>query len=78
MACSTLVFTLLQSNGDNAKRLQVNWPRLNTPRWANEGYQQALGSIRNDKFIGPFVVKHERGVSSARLGHLEEGKKRIQ
>lgn len=57
---------------------QVNWPKLNTPRWANEGYQQALGSVRKDKIIGPFVTRHERGGSIARLGHMEEGKKRIQ
>lgn len=30
-----------------------------------------------DKVIGKFVLR-ERGASNARLGHLEEGKKRIQ
>lgn len=62
----------------NHGMLYVNWPKLNTPRWASEGYQEALGNVRKDKLIGPFVVRHERGVSSARLGYLEEGKKRTQ
>ncbi|KAI4197765.1 MAG: hypothetical protein LQ346_002925 [Caloplaca aetnensis] len=58
--------------------LYVNWPKLNTPRWANEGYQETMGAIRKDKFIGPLVARHERGASTARISHLEEGKKRIQ
>ncbi|KAL8921660.1 MAG: hypothetical protein Q9208_005589 [Pyrenodesmia sp. 3 TL-2023] len=58
--------------------LYVNWPKLNTPRWANEGYQEMMGAIRKDKLIGPFVSRHERGASTARISHLEEGKKRIQ
>ena len=37
-----------------------------------------MGSVLQDKVIGPFVSRHERGLSNARLGHLEEGKKRIQ
>lgn len=58
--------------------LYVNWPKLNTPRWASEGYQETMGSIRKDPLIGPLVARHERGASIARVGHLEEGKKRIQ
>lgn len=58
--------------------LQVNWPKLNTPRWANEGYKETMGAIRQDKIIGSFVARHERGASNARISHLEEGKKRIQ
>lgn len=56
---------------------QVNWPKLNTPRWAQEGYQEAMGSVMKDKIIGNFVPR-QRGASNVRLGHLEEGKKRIQ
>ena len=56
---------------------QVNWPKLNTPRWAQEGYQETMGSAMKDKVIGSFVPR-ERGASNVRLGHLEEGKKRIQ
>ncbi|KAL8950131.1 MAG: hypothetical protein Q9222_003808 [Ikaeria aurantiellina] len=58
--------------------LYVNWPKLNTPRYANEGYQETMGSLRKDKVIGPLVARHERGASTARISHLEEGKKRIQ
>ncbi|KAI4249477.1 MAG: hypothetical protein LQ352_005623 [Teloschistes flavicans] len=58
--------------------LYVNWPKLNTPKWANEGYQETMGAIRKDRLIGPLVARHERGVSTARISHLEEGKKRIQ
>ncbi|KAL8703043.1 MAG: hypothetical protein Q9201_003789 [Fulgogasparrea decipioides] len=58
--------------------LYVAWPKLNTPRWANEGYQETMGAIRKDSLLGPFVARHERGASNARISHLEEGKKRIQ
>ncbi|KAL8676961.1 MAG: hypothetical protein Q9186_006570 [Xanthomendoza sp. 1 TL-2023] len=58
--------------------LYVNWPKLNPPRWANEGYQETMGAIRQDKLLGPLVTRHERGASNARVSHLEEGKKRIQ
>lgn len=57
---------------------KVNWPKLNTPRWATEGYQEIMGNVRNDRVIGRLVTGHERGASNARLSHLEEGKKRIQ
>ena len=59
-------------------KLQVNWPKLNTPRWAVEGYQETLGAVRKDPLLGQLVTRHERGASTARLSHLEEGKKRIQ
>lgn len=36
-----------------------------------------MSSVMKDKVIGNFVPR-ERGASNARLGHLEEGKKRIQ
>ncbi|KAF2840463.1 phosphoinositide phosphatase-like protein [Patellaria atrata CBS 101060] len=60
--------------------LYVNWPKLNTPPYANEGYQDALDSVRSNAVIGPLVGagRHERGRSDARLGYLEEGKKRIE
>lgn len=37
-----------------------------------------MGALRKDSVIGPFVARHERGASNARISHLEEGKKRIQ
>ena len=58
--------------------LYVNWPKLNTPRWAQEGYQETMGKVLKDKVIGNLVSGRERGSSNVRLGHLEEGKKRIQ
>lgn len=57
---------------------QVNWPKLNTPKYAIDGYQEALGKVRQDALVGSFVSRHERGASTARISHLEEGKKRIQ
>jgi len=56
---------------------KVNWPKLNTPPFATEGYQEALSSARKDPLIGHFVMD-ERGRSEGRLGYLEEGKKRIE
>ncbi|MCJ1471952.1 hypothetical protein MMC13_000594 [Lambiella insularis] len=56
----------------------VNWPKLNTPRWAVDGYQETMGSIRQDAIVGQFITRHQRGVSNAKVSALEEGKKRIQ
>ncbi|MCJ1435931.1 hypothetical protein MMC27_005307 [Xylographa pallens] len=58
--------------------LYVNWPKLNTPRWATDGYQESLGSVRKDALLGQLITRHERGASTARVSALEEGKKRIQ
>ncbi|KAF2501056.1 phosphoinositide phosphatase-like protein [Lophium mytilinum] len=58
--------------------LYVNWPKLNTPPWGIEGYQDALTHVQQNPVIGPLVGRHERGKSDARLGFLEEGKKRIE
>ncbi|EEQ32919.1 Phosphoinositide phosphatase sac1 [Microsporum canis] len=60
--------------------LYVNWPKLNTPAAGAEGYAEALRRASNDKLIGDFIpsTKHQRGVSNARLGFMEEGKKRIE
>ncbi|KAF3909315.1 Synaptojanin-1 [Dactylellina cionopaga] len=62
----------------NHGMLYVNWPKLNNLTWANEGYNDALGKVAKDKIIGKWVARHERGASSIRLMHLEEGKKRIE
>ncbi|KAI1425092.1 putative SAC1 protein [Xylaria sp. FL1777] len=58
--------------------LFVNWPKLNPRPWAIEGYQETIGKIRKGKVIGPFVARHERGLSTARYLNAEEGKKRIE
>ncbi|KAK3720124.1 Phosphoinositide phosphatase sac1 [Vermiconidia calcicola] len=53
--------------------LYVNWPRLNTPQFAAEAYQDTLERAHKDPVMGAFLGK---GSSDARLGNLEEGKKR--
>lgn len=71
--------------------LYVNWPKLNVPAFAAEGYADALAKARQEKVVGTFIsaggvqarqVEHERGASvgtgNIRLMHLEEGKKRIE
>ncbi|KAH6656963.1 putative SAC1 protein [Truncatella angustata] len=58
--------------------LFVNWPKLNPRPWQIEGYQDTISKVRKDKLLGPFVAKHERGLSTARYMSAEEGKKRIE
>ncbi|KAK5692929.1 Phosphoinositide phosphatase sac1 [Elasticomyces elasticus] len=53
--------------------LYVNWPKLNTPQWAVEAYEDTLGRVRKDPIVGSFVGG---GRGKARIGSLEEGKKR--
>ena len=52
---------------------QVNWPKLNTPQWAVEAYQDTLDKVTKDPLLGAFIAGGNR---DARLGTLEEGKKR--
>ena len=54
--------------------LQVNWPKLNTPQWALEAYQDTLDKAHKDPLLGQFLGKSGR--SDGKLGSLEEGKKR--
>lgn len=66
--------------------LYVNWPKLNVPAFAVEGYNEALAKAKQDRIVGRWIAgpkvegRHERGasISGARLIHLEEGKKRIE
>ncbi|KAI1762320.1 putative SAC1 protein [Hypoxylon sp. FL1150] len=67
-------FNFIINNG----MLFVNWPKLNPRPWATEGYQDAITKVRKDALLGPFVAKHERGLSTARYLSAEEGKKRIE
>ncbi|KAI2603782.1 putative SAC1 protein [Hypoxylon fragiforme] len=67
-------FSFIIGNG----MLFVNWPKLNPRPWATEGYQDAITKVRKDKLLGPFVARHERGLSAARYVNAEEGKKRIE
>jgi hypothetical protein len=50
---------------------QVNWPKLNTPPWAVETYDDVLNKAHKDPVVGPFL-----GSSRSDTGYLEEGKKR--
>ncbi|PWW71980.1 hypothetical protein C7212DRAFT_302427 [Tuber magnatum] len=66
-------------------KLYVNWPRLNTPGFAVQGYNEELSSAKKDLIIGKWIGRggnvRERSSStgaSGRLIHLEEGKKRIE
>jgi len=58
--------------------LYVNWPKLIPRPWGTEAYAEALDRARHEPVIGTFVRGHERGKSDARLGFMEEGKKRIE
>lgn len=60
--------------------LYVNWPKLNTPAAGTEGYQEALMRAHTDPVIGRWLPaqRHQRGLSTTRLGVLEEGKTRIE
>lgn len=68
--------------------LYVNWPKLNVPGFAADGYTEALSKVKKDKVVGKWVERggisggRERGTSisggNIRLIHLEEGKKRIE
>jgi hypothetical protein len=37
-----------------------------------------MHNVQQNPVMGPLVGRHERGKSDARLGFLEEGKKRIE
>ncbi|KAK5139321.1 hypothetical protein LTR04_003688 [Oleoguttula sp. CCFEE 6159] len=58
--------------------LYVNWPKLNTPPWATESYQEALDRVHKDPVLGSIIGRHGRGRSDVKLGYLEEGKKRTE
>ncbi|EME49197.1 hypothetical protein DOTSEDRAFT_68070 [Dothistroma septosporum NZE10] len=57
----------------NYGSLYVNWPKLNTPQWAVEAYQDTLDRVGKDPLVGALLGA---GRQDARLGILEEGKKR--
>jgi phosphatidylinositol 4-phosphatase len=57
---------------------QVNWPKLNVPPWATEGYQESLQHAMKTPVLGSFIKGHERGKSESRVGFMEEGKKRVE
>ena len=64
--------------------LFVNWPKLNTPQYAVEGYADALSRAHKDKLVGQFITtstgrdRRARNASNSNVGFMEEGKKRIE
>lgn len=64
--------------------LYVNWPKLNTPSFALEGFSDALARANRDPVIGPLIAaasgkdRRARNISTANMGFMEEGKKRIE
>ena len=64
--------------------LFVNWPKLNTPAFAAEGYSDALTRAHKDKVVGQFITtatgkdRRAHNVSTSNIGFMEEGKKRIE
>ncbi len=64
--------------------LYVNWPKLHTPPFAIEGYQEALSRVHKDKIVGPLInaasgrENKARHLSMMKMGYMEEGKKRIE
>lgn len=73
-------FQFIYSNG----MLYVNWPKLNTPAFAVEGFSDALSRAHKDKVVGQFITsssardRRARNISTANAGFMEEGKKRIE
>lgn len=64
--------------------LYVNWPKLNTPMFAMEGLTDALSKAHKDPVVGPLLTaasgkdRRARNISTANMGFMEEGKKRIE
>ena len=54
--------------------LYVNWPKLKTPSWALDGYNDGMTRAERDPVVGSVV----RGRSVSSLGGMEEGKKRVE
>ncbi|EMC94311.1 hypothetical protein BAUCODRAFT_74206 [Baudoinia panamericana UAMH 10762] len=56
--------------------LYVNWPKLNTPAWAIEAYEDTLSKAYQDPIIGRLIGGRRNAGSERGSGVLEEGKKR--
>lgn len=63
--------------------LYVNWPKLNTPQYAIEGFSSALARAQQDPVLGQLVQtmpgsdRRVRNLSRTNMGDMEEGKKRV-
>ena len=61
--------------------LYVNWPKLQTPPFAVDGYQEALARAHKDKIVGPFIaaeIGRNKKARHSSVGYMEEGKTRIE
>lgn len=63
--------------------LFVNWPKLNTPQYAIEGFSNAMTRAQKDPVLAkvlqavPGNAKRVRNISQTNVGYMEEGKKRM-
>ncbi|KIW72220.1 hypothetical protein PV04_00430 [Phialophora macrospora] len=73
-------FQFIYSHG----MLYVNWPKLHTPSFATEGFSDTLSKAHKDPIVGPLIAaasgqdRRARNISTANMGFMEEGKKRIE
>ncbi|KAF2198797.1 phosphoinositide phosphatase-like protein [Delitschia confertaspora ATCC 74209] len=74
LAIAAVCLNFIATNGS----LYVNWPKLNRLPHAVESLNDAMSHVERNPVVGSLVGGHERGRSEARLGYLEEGKKRIE
>ena len=77
MAVAGWALQFVYTNG----MLYVNWPKLNTPAFASEGYSDALVRAHKDKIVGQFIVSpkgQDRRSRNLSTSIMEEGKKRIE
>jgi phosphatidylinositol 4-phosphatase len=64
--------------------LYVNWPKLNTPAFATEGFADAMSRAHKDKVVGHLISspgrkdRRARNLSTNNMGFMEEGKKRLE
>lgn len=61
--------------------LYVNWPKLRTPAYAQEGVADALARAKKDPILGQLIKSNDRrsrNISTANASYMEEGKKRIE
>lgn len=61
--------------------LYVNWPKLRTPAFAQEGVSDALVRARKDPILGQLIQgkdRRARNRSTSNATYMEEGKKRIE
>lgn len=63
--------------------LYVNWPKLRTPTFAQEGFTDAISRAQKDPILGPLLQgkasdRRAKNISTTTMGYMEEGKKRTE